>query len=117
MATSKKKPKTQPANGQKITTIRSPDFRVIYSNSLTLSSSPVEARLTFTHITDSIGQADGMVNEEEICICINPSIMKLMLTQMEALLTNHENLWGKIELPFGIQNSDIEVTTNESKNK
>lgn len=88
---------------QNVQTTRTPYFRVIYSNLLKPSSSPVEMRLTFSHLVDQQGQPPTNLVEDEICVCVNPAIMKVMLAQLDAMLKNHEKLWGQINLPKGIR--------------
>lgn len=105
MPSSRRKAKKPSANEvlKNVQTTRTPYFRVVYSNLLKPSSSPVEMRLTFSHIVDQQGQPPSNIVEDEICVCVHPAIMKVMLAQLDAMLKNHEKLWGQISLPNGIR--------------
>lgn len=102
-------------SGPQLPTIRTPYFRSIYSNALKLASSPVEVRLTFARVTDNVGEGTGIVNEEEVCISINPAIARIMVAQIGQLLDNHEKLWGEIEIPKAMLTHDVVEILGQGK--
>jgi len=109
--------KIKPRSAQQFNTVRSHDYRVIYGNNLKVTTSPTEVRLTFAHFTDDVGLG-SFINEEEICVCINPGLMRMMMIQIEAALQNHEKLWEQIELPKGLTMPDFNAMYNgEPKEK
>lgn len=88
-------------NPSQVEQVRSPYFRTVFASNMRIITSPVEVRITFSHVTDTARDGETVYqNEDEVCVVIPPALIRTMLTIIETSLKNHEKLWGALPAPL-----------------
>lgn len=75
--------------------VRSSQYRTLFSNSVRISFTPLETRMTFINYTDGIGLSN-FVNEEEATVIMTPTHLKMLYTQMRKAIEQYEKQFGVI---------------------
>jgi hypothetical protein len=101
-------PKAGVTLNQQFPFVRSQDFKTIYANTVKLSFTANEMRMTFVHVTDDVG-VNKFVQQEEGMIVMHPFNAKLLMAQIKKGLDSYEAQMGPLVIPdeikeaFGIE--------------
>lgn len=78
--------------------VRSKDFKTIYANSVKMSFTAFECRMTFVHISDDAG-INKFVQEEKGMIVLHPVNAKILMLQLQKALEMYEEQIGPLNVP------------------
>ena len=75
--------------------VKSPDFKIVYSNATRMGAGPYDIQIMFGSIRERTGPDDQVV-EEQVMVMMSPQHAKAMLNSLRITVETYESNFGSI---------------------